>query len=159
MPKSYWCIHGICCEGPILAPPAHLASGNDKIQFRRKIWRGRSRKNTPIRHQAENEEGVVVSMKAPMNSAATWGTIALPAPRNKPTLPDTPSTKGKMLGSIRLAFPSRHGCQMAEDQKVEPPLATDPIEFSPTHLDLHPLSPSPACPSNPDSTPWATLRA
>jgi hypothetical protein len=43
-----------------------------------------------------------------MNSAATCGTIALPAPRNKPTLPGSPSAKGKSAGSVgmRRCFPS-----------------------------------------------------
>src|SRR5690606_25715084 len=51
------------------------------------------------------------SMYALTNTAATCGTIALPAPRRRATRPGSPSTRGSRPGLMRRVFPSAQGTQ------------------------------------------------
>src|SRR5690606_5566867 len=56
---------------------------------------------------------LTTSINALMKTAATCGTIALPAPRRRATRPGSPSTRGSRPGLIRRVFPSAQGIQMA----------------------------------------------
>src|SRR5690606_29904172 len=67
------------------------------------------------------------SMYALTNTAATCGTIALPAPRRRATRPGIPSTKGSRPGLMRLSLPSAHRSQTASPQQpFTAPAVPDP---------------------------------
>src|SRR5690606_31305810 len=78
---------------------------------------------TPARWGGTSE---TASMYALTNTAATCGTIALPAPRRRATRPGIPSTRGSRPGLMRLAFPSAQGIQTASSQNPSAPAGLDP---------------------------------
>src|SRR5690606_33953171 len=69
---------------------------------------GRAHDVAPARWGGTSE---TASMYALTNTAATCGTIALPAPRRRATRPGSPSTRGSRPGLMRRVFPSAQGIQ------------------------------------------------